>query len=320
VNDQQLACIWHREYMCTLSLSGAINYLDPDGEGTRRVVHGHKDTITAVAAFQQGQVFYTSDRSGVVCVWRDFNATWFSGAGHGRAILDIGLSCDGTKLVTVGLDDKLRFNETKDATFATAAMALGGTPCTMTTGKAHPDLVAVGLSQDKVVVVSGGAAQAFTVPSKPTSLDFSPDDSLLAVGTHKGPVLVFKVAGNKLQEAYELKDFDKSISRVQWSLDGSHLAVSAARRILVFAGTKIVNPSEWEYHEALVTDLAFGKGKVASVSNDLGIIVWKDMANWGTERKSIKMAHREGILKCTWLAPDLLLTVGADSCMKVWNC
>jgi len=265
-------------------------------------------------------VFYTADRSGVVCAWRDFNATWFSGAGHGRSIIDIGLSCDGTKLATVGLDDKLRFNETKDNTFATAALALGGTPCTMTTGKAKPDLVAVGLSQDKVVVVAGGAAQTFNVPSKPTSLDFSPDDSLLAVGTHKGPVLVFKVAGNKLSEGYELKDFDKSISRVAWSLDGKHLAVSAARRILVFAGTKIVNPSEWEYHEALVTDLAFGRGKVASVSNDLGIIVWKDLEKWGTDRKSIKMSHREGILKCTWLAPDLLLTVGADSCMKVWNC
>jgi WD40 repeat protein len=318
VNDQQLACIWHREYMCTLSLSGAINYLNPDTDGTRRVIHGHKDTITAVAAFQQGSVFYSADRSGVVCVWRDFNATWFTGAGHGRSIIDIGLSCDGAKLVTVGLDDKLRFNETKDGTFATAALALGGTPCTIATGKAHPDLVAVGLSQDKVVVVSGGNAQTFNVPSKPTSLDFSPDDSLLAVGTHKGPVLVFKVAGGKLQEAYELKEMEKTIARVTWSLDGKNLAVSAARRILIYAAQKVVG--EWEYHEALVTDLAFGQGKVASVSNDLGIMVWKDLTTWSATRKSIKMAHREGILKCTWLAPDLLLTVGADSCMKVWNC
>jgi len=188
-------------------------------------------------------------------------------------------------------------------------------------GRKHADLAAVGLSQDKVLVILGGNAKAQGLPSKPTSLDFNHDDTMLAVGTHKGPVFVYKVAGNSLTELYELKDHDKSVSKVQWSPDGKHLAVSAARRILVFEGTKIVNPSEWEFHEALVTDVAFGaRGKVASVSNDLGVIIWKDSTTWGTERKSIKMAHREGILKCGWLGSDLLLTVGNDSCMKVWNC
>jgi len=321
VNDQQLSCLWHKDYMCTVSLSGAINYLDPNSDAPKQVIHGHMVTLTAVATDPKTGVFYSADRNGIVCVWKDYLATWFTGDGHGKAIIDIALSADASKLVSVGLDDKLRFNDCKQAAFSSTTIALGGSPTTVTCGRTKNDLVAVGLSQDKVLVIAGGNAKPQALPSKPTSLDFSPDDSMLAVGTHKGNVFVYKVSGNSLTEMYELKDGDKSVSKVQWSPDGKHLAVSAARRILVYAGSKIANPSEWEFHEALVTDVAFGaRGKVASVSNDLGIIIWKDSTTWGTERKSIKMAHREGILKCGWLGPDLLLTVGNDSCMKVWNC
>jgi WD40 repeat protein len=278
-------------------------------------------SVTSVAVDQAQQVFYSADRNGIVCVWKDFHATWFTGDGHGKAIIDISINSDASKLATVGLDDKLRFNDCKQASFCTTAIAIGGSPTSLVCGRAHPDLAAIGLSQEKVTVVSGGTPKTIALPCKPTSLDFNHDDSLLAVGTNKGTVFVFKVAGNTLTESYELKDHDKAVSRVQWSPDGKFLAVSAARRILVFSGPKVVNPSEWEFHEALVTDVAFGaRGRVASVSNDLGIIIWKDTEKWGTDRKSIKMAHREGIQKCAWVAPDLLLTVGNDSCMKVWNC
>jgi WD40 repeat protein len=321
VNDQQLSCLWHKQYICTLSLSGAINYLDTNADEPTRVVHGHMVSITAVAVDQASQVFYSADRSGIVCAWKDYNAVWFGGDGHGKAVIDISLNSDASKLVSVGLDDKVRVNDCKSQSFSSSAVARGGSPVTVVCGRAHADLVAVGLAQDKVVVFAGGASKVLALPSKPTSLDFNHDDSMLAVGTHKGPVLVYRVSGNALTEAYELKDHDKSISKVQWSPDGKFLAVSAARRILVFSGAKIVNPSEWEYHEALVTDVAFGaRGRVASVSNDLGVIIWKDTTAWGTDRKTIKMAHREGIQKCAWLRDDLLLTVGNDSCMKVWNC
>jgi len=320
VNDQQLACLWHKQYICTLSLSGAINYLSLDSDVPTQVVHGHMTTVTAIAVDRASQVFYSADRNGILCAWKDYRATWFTGDGPAKAIIDIGLNSDASKLVTVGLDDKIRFNDCKTQAFSSSAIALGGSPTSVCCGRRHPDLVAVALAQDKIVVLLGGAAKTIAVPSKPTSLDFNHDDSLLAVGTHKGPVIVYKVSGNSLTEVYELKDHDKAISRVQWSLDGKHLAVSAARRILVFEGQKVVNPSEWEYHEALVTDLAFGARKVASVSNDLGVIIWKDTTAWGTERKAIKMAHREGIAKCAWVSDDLLLTVGNDSCLKVWNC
>jgi len=320
VNDQQLACMWLKDYICTLSLSGQINYLDLDNpDQPRRIVQGHMAGVVAVAVDETAQVFYSADRNGTVCVWKDFQASWFSGAGHGT-IVDISLNSDGSQLVTVGLDDKIRFNETKSNELSNNGLALGGCPTSVASGRARPDLAAAGLAQDKLVVVSGGKVTTVALPSKPLTLSFNHDDSLLAVGTHKGTIVVFKVSGGNVAPSYELKDHDKPVTRVQFSKDGSHLVTSSGKRVLVYNGAKIVNPSEWEYHEAMVTDVAFGDGKVASVSNDLGIIVWKDTTKYGTDRKAIKMAHRDGILKCAWLRSDLLLTVGADSCMKVWNC
>jgi len=321
VNDQQLSCMWLKDYICTLSLSGAINYLDLDNpEVPKRVVQGHMVGVVAVAVDQSSQVFYSADRNGTVCVWKEYQASWFSGVGHGKPIIDISLNSDGSQLVSVGLDDKIRFNDCKSQELATNALALGGCPTSVTSGRSHRDLAAVGLAQDKLVVIAGGQAKTVALPSKPLTLSFNQDDSLLAVGTHKGTIVVFKIAGNVATLAYELKEHDKPVTRVHWSQDGAHLVTSSGKRVLVYAGSKVVNPSEWEYHEAMVTDVAFGDGKVASVSNDLGIIVWKDTSKWGTDRKGIKMAHREGIVKCAWLQSDLLLTVGADSCMKVWSC
>jgi WD40 repeat protein len=321
VNDQQLSCMWLKDYVCTLSLSGAINYLDLDNPAVpKRVVQGHMAGVVAVAVDASSQVFYSADRNGTLCAWKEYQASWFSGVGHGKPIVDISLNSDGSQLVSVGLDDKIRFNDCKSQEFATNALALGGCPTTLTSGRARRDLAAVGLAQDKLVVIAGGEAKTVALPSKPLTLSFNHDDSLLAVGTHKGTIVVFKIAGNNASVAYELKEHDKPVTRVHWSPDGAHLVTSSGKRVLVYAGSQVVNPSEWEYHEALVTDVAFGDGKVASVSNDLGIIVWKDTNKWGTDRKSIKMAHRDGIVKCAWLRSDLLLTVGADSCLKVWSC
>jgi len=314
--------MWLKDYIVTLSLSGAINYLDLDNpDQPKRVVQGHMTGVVAVAVDQSAQVFYSADRNGTVCVWKEYQASWFSGVGHGKPIIDISLNSDGSQLVSVGLDDKIRFNDCKTQELASNALALGGCPTSVVCGRHRPDLAAVGLAQDKLVVVAGGKLTAVALPSKPLTLSFNHDDSLLAVGTHKGIIYVYKIAGGAATQAYEIKQHEgKPVQKVHFSTDGSHLVTASGKRVLVFKGDQLVNPSEWEYHEALVTDVAFGDGKVASVSNDLGIIVWKDTTKWGTERKAIKMAHREGIVKCAWLRGDLLLTVGADSCMKLWSC
>lgn len=324
IDDMQHAVMWVGDYLCTVSLSGAINYLDTSNPGVpKRVVVGHQSQVAAVAVNRASQHIYSADRKGVVCVWKNYNASWFSGVGHGKAIIDAALNSDGSKFVTVGLDDKLRFNDCKEEAFSTDAIVIGGAPSSLTCGQNSPGLAAVGLAQDKVVLIVG-EKNVLTKPinAKPLSLAFSPDDSKLAVGTAKGNVIVFNVSGSTLSEAYELKNHERPIARVAWSPCGTYLVTSATdKRILVQQGDKILNKSEWEFHDGSITDLAFSPSgkKVASVASDLSVFVWTDTTAWGTAKKAIKMAHREGIFKVAWVTEDLLLTVGADSCIKIWK-
>lgn len=281
---------------------------------------GHRSPITAYEIDRARSCYYTADRLGVLSVWKDNEASWFTGAGHGKGIVGLSVNHDGSKVCTVGLDDKLRENDAKSQEFNTDASPLGGTPTTVKCGN-KSDVIVVGLAQSKIVVKLGGDMKTISTSSKPLCFAFSPDDSTLAVGFEKG-VIVYKVSGSDLSVSLELKDHLRPVNTVEYSPCGKYLITSGQdKRILVYDGSKILNPSEWEFHNGMVTAHAFspdGK-KVASVGSDLTIFIWTDTDAWKTGRKTKKMAHREGITGVGWIDDETLLTVGADSCMKVWK-
>lgn len=325
VNDMQLCALWHKEYMLTVSLSGAINYLDAASpDAPKKVIMGHVGKVQTLAIDHANKVFYTADNAGVLCSWKDGIASWFAGAGHKKTISGIAVNSDGSKVVSVGYDDKLRFNDTATLAFGDDATPLGGCPTCVAAGSKNPGLAAAGLAQDKVVVVLDGTAATTAVPDKPTSLKFSPDDSKLAVGFNKAGVKVYTVSGTELKLAYEIKDLNKKVGSVEWSPDGAFLLTAGDnKRILAYKDgeTENLNPTDWEFHNGGVSNAAFSPDgtKCVSVGSDLSIFVFIDTVKWSSKRKKQLMCHREGITACGFLDNDTVVSVGADSSIKIWK-
>lgn len=320
-NDMQMSVVWStKNHIVSTSLSGAMNYLDPENPATpKRVVHGHNAVATALAVDQANKVFYSADSSGVICAWKDFTAQWFTGKGHASSINGLALNSDGSKLVSIGLT-KMFVNECKDNSYG-ESVDLGDHASCVTCGAATPTLTAVGVNGNKVIVLNGGDRKELDVGSKPTNLAFNHDDSLLAVGTHKGVVTVFAMPAGTV--AYELKEHDKPVVKVEWSKNGQYLTTSSQdKRLLVWEGEKgPLNPTEWAFHGGMITDHSMSPDglRVASVAQGLELIVYKDTTKWGSARDKVENAHKDAIHACGWLDNEHVLTLGGDACIKVWK-
>lgn len=324
--DMQMCAVWHKDFMLTVSLSGAINYLDMENVAKPKlIVQGHNEPVTCISVDEANKCFYTGDSGGVLSVWKDHTASWFEGKGHGKAITAVGVNFDGSKVATAGRDEKLRINDCKEQVFSSDAIAIGGSPSCLDCGNKTDGLVAVGLAQDKIFVLNGGVSSSTAVSEKPMSLKFNPTDDKLAVGFKKGGVKVYSVSGAELKLDYEFTEQKKEVNSVEWSPCGTMLLMGGMdKSILVHKGSDQtrLNKTSWQFHSAAVQDVAFSPDgtKVCSVASDLTLHVWTDLKEFSSDRLTQKCAHAEGILSAKFLDNETIVTVGNDACMKIWKC
>ena len=68
VDDQQLGCLWSGDHLVSVSLSGNINYLDPEAPAKpKKVIRGHNKPITKMTVKEDTLVTAGSD--GRVIQW-----------------------------------------------------------------------------------------------------------------------------------------------------------------------------------------------------------------------------------------------------------
>lgn len=322
VDDMQMSALWYKDNIITVSLSGAMNFLDPaDNTKPKKIIVGHNSDVAGIAMDVANRVFYSADANGKVCKWKDGEASWFSGGGHKKSIRGLALNHNKTKLCTVGLDDKLRVSDCKSMELDSNGVALGGVPYAVACGT-KTDVVVVSTSNKELVTVKGSTTKKAKLPDIALTMEFSPDETQLAVGFKSGGAKVYSWNDGEIKVQHEYAQTTKAINRVTWSPNGKQVIITGDdKMILVFEGDKQLNKSDWEFHAGIVRDVVFSpSGKsVTSVGADLTIINFKDTETWGTTRAKIDMAHREGITAVGYLDENTIVTVGADMCMKIWK-
>ena len=102
--------------------------------------------------------------------------------------------------------------------------------------------------------------------------------------------------------------------------DGANLAAGEkGRKILVInASTYDIAKSDWKYHTAFITDLAWSPDsqRLASVSLDTDIIVW-DLAQPARKRVTFKGAHPTACVNAVaWTSDNGIITSGNDGCVR----
>jgi len=250
-------------------------------------------------------------------------ANSFSGKGHGKNIKSVVVS--GKSLVSVGYDDKLRYNDLKDVTFGTDALALGGQPTALAAGRKDSSLIAVGLANSKLVFVKNGAIKStLDLGYVPSSIDFSIDDKEIAVGGKDKKVHFYTVGSDSFTKGREYKESDKEVTHVLHRPDGSLLATIDRDRRLYFynAEGKNLNSGGWEYHSATVNCGAWSPSgaRFATGSADETILIWSDFKTFKDEQRlHIKDAHSQGVEQIAFWDENTLISVGGDRSTRIWD-
>jgi len=235
------------------------------------------------------------------------------------------LVVSGKNVVSVGFDDKLRYNDIKGVTFGTDALALGAQPTALAAGKKDSSVIAVGLANSKLLYVKDGAIKStLDLGYVPLSIDFSIDDKEIAVGGKDKKVHFYTVGSDSFTKGREYKDSDKEVTHVTHRPDGSLLATIDKDRRLYFYNNegKNLNPLGWEYHNATVTCGAWSPSgaRYATGSVDETILVWSDFKTFKDEaRLLIKDAHSQGVEFVAFWDENTLISVGSDRSTRIWD-
>lgn len=327
IDDQQMSALWHGSYMLTVSLSGQINYLDvANPSKPKLVVQGHKENITAFAFESKSRTLYTSDLAGKLARWNMDSgmATWFTGA-IPKTVVGAAISCDGERLATISLDDRIRINETKTGAYSTAASGLPGRPVAVAAASRNGNLFAVVTEEPALVLVRDGAVgETISLDFAPLNVAFSVDDSELTITGKANILKTYTVSASGATVKATLEGPIRNVNAAAYSADGKFLvAVDANRRVSIYDAARTNKSADgWQYHSSNVTDAAFSpsSARLVTCSMDESIIVYDDLVTFVPEkRRLINLAHTGGVQRVAWLSETSLVTAGGDRSLKVWD-
>ncbi|GFR93190.1 actin-interacting protein 1 [Elysia marginata] len=220
VNDMQLGCLWQGNNMITVSLSGYINYLDPENPNQpKKIIKGHNKPITSVVVTEDGSRMYSAGSDGLIISWdaKTSDCDDFKGKGHTNQVSDMVL--DGDYLITVSMDDTIRFNSLQSLDYG---INPSGTE------------VAVG-SRTRLYIFSlnnGTLSEVKTLPAQEVmDVQYSPDGAYLVAARNKA--LMYNLAEWKDEIGNWGEQHTAKITCLKWSPDSRRFVTASLDSYLV---------------------------------------------------------------------------------------
>ncbi|KAH9491908.1 hypothetical protein Btru_029063 [Bulinus truncatus] len=312
----QVGCLWQGDILLTVSLSGYINYLDPGHPAQpRKIVKGHNKPIMAVAV--NGPQFYTASSDGLMISWETATSENddFKGKGHTNQVTD--MVQDGEYLVSVAMDDTIRFTRPASLEYSNDSIKLDSQPRAVDSKNG----IAVVACLHHLVVFQAPGRKLSTLPVKFESLSVSirPGGTEVAVGS-KTQLHIFQLSTGTLKEVKTEESLD--VNTVDYSPDGAWLAFGSKNNI------RLIHLDDWkdeiggwgEQHTAKVTCVKWSPNshRFVSASIDSHLILW-EFGKFTGLKPSVKAHPMSHVNKLAWLNNNSLVTVGQDSNVKIWN-
>jgi len=339
IEDMQMSTLWHKQdaktggkdFLISVSLTGAFNFLDPANVAAITSVHGVMKNIKSLVLDTDNQSFYVGESTGVITKFDLVSgaAKWLSGKNSGSAVNTMRLA-PGNKLQVINLDDKVRVH---DATALERAddkkaepVVLGGCAKADATANTNKAVWAVVTANQKLVIFHDHKIVSTTALSfEPYCVTFHPDDSLIYVGGKNKAAVAFShnIATGAVtwtDTKYETHDVCEQVTVTS---DGKFICAADRKRSLnVFdvASGNLLNTSDpLRYHTASLRSVAYSPNgsKLLSAAMDSMVYIWYDGVI-GARRLKIE-AHTQGISHAAWLNETTIITVGEELTVKTWT-
>jgi WD40 repeat protein len=317
--SQQLGCLWQGDIILTVNLNGDLTYIDAKTNAVSQIVKGHNKFVTALAFDQKSKSFFTGSYDASIIRWDVATGASkaLNGKGHTNSITAIRVQ--GDHLVTISMDDSIRFTPLGSLEYG-AAIALDGPPAAVAVST-KGDLAVVVTNKSVNVVRGGKVASTLTTTFQPTAVALSPDDATVLVGGKDNSLHAYSLKGDALSGDTPLAGHRGSLTVATYSPDGKYFATADANRdIFVWdAATRTIKIQGWVFHTARVTSLSWHPSSkyIASGGLDSNVYVWNTEETG--KRVFIRGAHHGGVNDVVWVEDNVLASAGQDCTVKTWN-
>ncbi|XP_030620905.1 WD repeat-containing protein 1 isoform X2 [Chanos chanos] len=326
VLDQQLGCLWQKNHLLSISLSGYINYLDKNNpDRPLRTVKGHSKSIQSLTVHKnEGRSYiYSGSHDGHINYWdaETGDNDEFLGKGHSNSVAKMTVD-ETNQLVTCSMDDTVRFTSLSKKEYSAS------------------DAVKMDVQPKCVSVSSGGLALAvcigqlvllkdkkklFTLDNlgyEPEAGALHPGGTTAAVGGSDGKVRLYSVQSNTLKDEGKVLDAQGPVTDMAYSNDGAFLAVTDEKKVItVFSvadGYQVKN--EFYGHHAKVVCISWcpDNDHFATGGMDMMVYVWT--VNDPDKRIKIPDSHRlHHVSGLAWIDGHTLVTTSHDASVKQWT-
>uniref|UniRef100_A0A8D1FBT3 WD repeat domain 1 n=1 Tax=Sus scrofa TaxID=9823 RepID=A0A8D1FBT3_PIG len=288
VLDQQLGCLWQKDHLLSISLSGYINYLDKNNPSKPlRVIKVRPCCPAALPAGVAGREalflnpcpHYWDSETG--------ENDSFAGKGHTNQVSRMTVDESG-QLVSCSMDDTVRYTSLSLRDYSVCLHA-----CVCAHAHASPC----------VHVCAGG-------------------DPLPPVLLQDGNVRLYSILGSTLKDEGKLLEAKGPVTDVAYSHDGAFLAVCDASKVVtVFSVADGYSENNVFYgHHAKIVCLAWSPDNEHFASGGMDMMVYVWTLSDPETRVKIQDAHRlHHVSSLAWLDEHTLVTTSHDASVKEWT-
>ncbi|KAM7401758.1 hypothetical protein PAMP_017046 [Pampus punctatissimus] len=326
VTDQQLGCLWQKDHLLSISLSGYINYLDKNNpDRPIRTIKGHTKSIQCVTVHKnEGRTYiYSGSHDGhinILLKWCQLkNAKCHSFNTNSCSFIQVTQS---SPLVTCSMDDTLRYTSiSKKEYSASDVVKMDFQPKCVSVAAGGLSL-AVCIGQ---VVLLKDKKKVFTMDNlsyEPEVGAIHPGATTAAVGGADGIIRLYSIQGNTLKDEGQTIEAKGAITDMAYSNDGAYLAVIDDKKVTtafnVADGYSVKN--EFYGHHAKPVTLAWSPDNehFATGGMDMMVFIW----TVGDADKRIKLpdTHRlHHVSGLAWIDEHTLVTTSHDGSIKQWT-
>ncbi|MCJ8739577.1 hypothetical protein PDJAM_G00048780 [Pangasius djambal] len=326
VLDQQLGCLWQKNHLLSISLSGYINYLDKNNPNRPiRTIKGHSKAIQCVTVHKDDgrNIIYSGSNDGHINIWDAQNGEndALSGKGHTNSVARLTVD-DSDRLVSCSMDDTVRFTDLKKKEYSASDVAkMDVQPRTVSV---RPGGLAVAVCIGQVVLLKD-KRKVFTLDNlgyEPEVGAIHPGGGTVAVGGADGNVYLYSVQGNTLKDDGKVLDTNGPVTDLQYSRDGAFLAASNEKKVIIVYtvadGYAVKN--EFYGHHAKVVCLSWSPDNDHFASGGMDMMVYVWTVSNPDKRIKIPDAHRlHHVSSLAWLDEHTIVTTSHDACVKQWT-